>query len=191
MITANLRFVFNIASKYKGNSVPIADLISEGNLGLIKAIHKFDPKRNVKFISYAVWWVRNSIQEFIKKRQSSIMFEKNEDSLINPSNENKLKDIEDDYSTMGEFIESNEEDEGTRELHMAQKETIEMLLSKLSKRERLIIEKYYGINGPEKNLEEIGNELGLTKERIRQIKFSGINKLRSEILLLDISDLFS
>ena len=82
ILTSNLRFVFNIASRYKGQGAAISDLISEGNLGLVKAIQKFNPERDVKFISYAVWWVRNSMQEFIKKRQACLNIEKDEDFFI-------------------------------------------------------------------------------------------------------------
>lgn len=188
ILTANLRFVFNIASRYKGNGTAISDLISEGNLGLIKAIQKFDPDKDVKFISYAVWWVRNSMQEFIKKRQACLNIEKEEDSLNSPVDMYYLKDSEDDYIIKKETVLSNEEDEERNELHKNQKKIVDKLLGNLSERERFIIEQYYGINGEEKNLEEIGNMLGITKERVRQIKFSSLTKLRSDILLIEGAD---
>jgi len=186
ILTSNLRFVFNIASRYKGNGAAISDLISEGNLGLIKAIQKFDPEKDVKFISYAVWWVRNSMQEFIKKRQMTLSIEKEEDSLDKPAKESVFqKDIEDDFVTKKETMLSDEEDEEKRELHKNQKKIVDKLLSNLSGREKFIVEQYYGINGKEKNLEEIGNELGITKERVRQIKSSSLAKLRTDILLME------
>lgn len=189
ILTANLRFVFNIASRYKGNGAAISDLISEGNLGLVKAIQKFNPDKDVKFISYAVWWVRNAMQEFIKKRQMTLSIEKEEDSLNTVINDRTMKDSEDDYVTKKEVVLSNEEDEEKRELQKNQKRIIDKILSVLSERERYIIEEYYGISGKkEKNLEEIGNELGITKERVRQIKMVGLNKLRSEILLIEGAD---
>ena len=188
ILTANLRFVFNIASRYKGNGTAISDLISEGNLGLIKAIQKFDPDKDVKFISYAVWWVRNSMQEFIKKRQACLNIEKEEDSLNSPVDTYYLKDSEDDYIIKKETVLSNEEDEERNELHKNQKKIVDKLLGNLSERERFIIEQYYGINGEEKNLEEIGNMLGITKERVRQIKACSLTKLRSDILLIEGAD---
>lgn len=188
ILTANLRFVFNVASRYKGNGAAISDLISEGNLGLIKAIQKFDPDKDVKFISYAVWWVRNSMQEFIKKRQACLNIEKEEDSLNMPVDTYYLKDSEDDYITKKETVFSNEEDEKRKELHNNQKKIVDKLLANLSERERFIIEQYYGINGKEKNLEEIGNILGITKERVRQIKACSLTKLRSDILLIEGAD---
>jgi len=189
ILTANLRFVFNIASRYKGKGAVISDLISEGNMGLVKAIQKFNPERDVKFISYAVWWIRNSIQEFIKKRQMCLNIEKEEDTLNKPvSNNSFTYDVEDEYVIKKETVLSNEEDEEKRELHKNQRKIVNKLLSDLNEREKFIIEEYYGLNGKEKNLEEIGNILGLTKERIRQIKFESLKKLRSNILLMEGAD---
>ena len=188
ILTSNLRFVFNIAGRYKGNGTAISDLISEGNLGLIKAIQKFDPDKDVKFISYAVWWVRNAMQEFIKKRQAYLAVEKEEDSLNSAVTEHRLTDEDDEYIIRADVVLSNEEDEETRELHENQKRIVDKLLTCLSDRERYIVERYYGICGKEKNLEEIGKEIGITKERVRQIKISAINKLRSNMLLLGVSE---
>lgn len=189
ILESNLRFVFNIASRYKGNGAPISDLISEGNLGLVKAIQKFDIDKNVKFISYAVWWVRSSMQEFIKRRQCSLNIEKDEDSLNGLVSSNGIKDEEDEDVYKMEVVLSDEEDEEKRELQKNQRKIVDKLLSKLSERERYIVEEYYGINGKEKNLEEIGKVLGLTKERIRQIKNHAFSKLRSDILLMEGADL--
>jgi RNA polymerase primary sigma factor len=188
ILTSNLRFVFNIASRYKGQGAAISDLISEGNLGLVKAIQKFNPEKDVKFISYAVWWVRNSMQEFIKKRQVCLNIEKDEDTLNIPLTSNKIPDTEDEWVERKDAVLSDEEDEAKRELHKNQRKIVNELLGILEGREKYIVEQYYGIGCKEKNLEEIGKELGITKERVRQIKKQGLNKLRSEILLLDVSE---
>ena len=188
ILTSNLRFVFNIASRYKGQGAAISDLISEGNLGLVKAIQKFNPERDVKFISYAVWWVRNSMQEFIKKRQACLNFEKDEDTLNIPLTSNKIPDTEDEWVERKDAVLSDEEDEAKRELHKNQRKIVNELLGILEGREKYIVEQYYGIGCKEKNLEEIGRELGITKERVRQIKLSCLNKLRSNILLMEGAD---
>jgi RNA polymerase primary sigma factor len=188
ILTSNLRFVFNIASRYKGQGAAISDLISEGNLGLVKAIQKFNPERDVKFISYAVWWVRNSMQEFIKKRQACLNFEKDEDTLNIPLTSNKIPDSEDEWVERRDAMLSDEEDEAKRELHKNQRKIVNELLGILEGREKYIVEQYYGIGCKEKNLEEIGRELGITKERVRQIKLSCLNKLRSNILLMEGAD---
>jgi len=188
ILTSNLRFVFNIASRYKGQGAAISDLISEGNLGLVKAIQKFNPERDVKFISYAVWWVRNSMQEFIKKRQACLNIEKDEDTLNIPLTSNKIPDSEDEWVERRDAMLSDEEDEAKRELHKNQRKIVNELLGILEGREKYIVEQYYGIGCKEKNLEEIGKELGITKERVRQIKLSCLNKLRSNILLMEGAD---
>ena len=189
ILTSNLRFVFNIASRYKGNGAAISDLISEGNLGLVKAIQKFDTSKDVKFISYAVWWIRNAMQEFIKKRQASLNIEKEEEVLNKPLFSKGIPDSEDEWIEKRDVVLSDEEDEEKRELHKNQRKVIDTLMSKLCGREKAIIEKYYGIYGNKsKNLEELGKELGITKERVRQIKEQGLKKLRSEILLIEGAD---
>ena len=189
ILTANLRFVFNMASRYKGNGAAISDLISEGNLGLIKAMQKFDVNKDVKFISYAVWWVRNAMQEFIKKRQISSNIEKEEETLNSPIVSNGISDPEDDWVVRKDVVLSDEEEENERELHKKQRKIIDKLMSKLEGRERYIVERYYGVDGKKsKNLEEIGKELGITKERVRQLKMKCLNKLRSEILLIEGAD---
>ncbi len=189
ILTANLRFVFNIASRYKGNGAAISDLISEGNLGLIKAMQKFDLSKDVKFISYAVWWVRNAMQEFIKKRQASLNIEKEDKTLSTPLVSNGIPDSEDEWVERREVMLSNEEDEAKQELHKNQRRIIDALMSKLQGREKKIVIEYYGIDGKKsKNLEELGKELGITKERVRQIKQVALNKLRSEILLIEGAD---
>lgn len=189
ILTSNLRFVFNIASRYKGNGAAISDLISEGNLGLVKAIQKFDTSKDVKFISYAVWWIRNAMQEFIKKRQANLNIEKEEEILNKPLFSKGIPDSEDEWIERRDVVLSDEEDEEKRELHKNQRKVIDTLMSKLCGREKVIIEKYYGIYGSKsKNLEELGKELGITKERVRQIKEQGLKKLRSEILLIEGAD---
>ena len=188
ILESNLRFVFNVANRYKGKGATISDLISEGNVGLIKAIQKFDINKNVKFISYAVWWVRSSMQEFIKKRQYSLKIEKDEESLSSLVTSNGIKDDEDEDVYRVETVMSNEEDEEKSELQKNQRKIVDELLEKLEGRERYIIEQYYGINGKEKNLEEIGKILGITRERVRQIKKNGLTKLRSNILLIEGAD---
>lgn len=172
ILESNLRFVFNIAKRYKGMGVPLLDLISEGNLGLMKAIERFDPNKNNKFITYAIWWVKESIKQFIKDNTS-------ECTVDCVTYENKVENNPDNQITDEASSDKEHKDE-----------VISKLLSKLNDREKRIIEKYYGLNGEdEKNLEEIGKELGLTKERVRKIKWSALQKMRSEILIIEGADL--
>ena len=179
LITANLRFVFDVAKNYKGYGASLDDLISEGNMGLMKAIDKFDESKDVKFISYAVWWIRQSIQDFIKKKNIRDSIEKLEYESIRSNN--------DAYDILPKYdIEDSES------FKLKQKKIIEKLLVKLDKRARFIIMSYYGLNDKEMTLEEIGKILKISKERVRKIKEKNLRILKSEILMThEIGDLLN
>ena len=185
LLEANLKFVFDVAKRYSGRGVPMGDLISEGNLGLIKAIEKFDESNDVKFISYAVWGIRHSMLDAIQKRKltESVEIESG------VSNDNvfaaKLADDEDDE--VDGYNPSPFDDEGdTRDKMNKQNALINKMFSSLNQREMKVINHYFGIDGNKKmNLIEIGEELGITSERVRQIKGSAIKKMRSNALLFD------
>lgn len=184
LLTANLKFVFNVAKNYKGCGVSIEDLISEGNMGLIKAIDKFDVNRDVKFISYAVWWIRQSIQEFLKKKQAKDSFEllddDNKKSKIVNSFDDEIND-EDEFDSRMVLID----DTFSNQLDGKQKTIINNLLSKLDERAQFIIKSYYGFDSDCMTLEEIGKKLNLSRERVRKIKEKNLRILRSELLLMD------
>lgn len=191
ILEANLRFVFDIAKHYTGRGVPISELISDGNMGLLRAIEKFDESNDVKFISYAVWWIRQAMLESIKKR-NAINFVEIEPNTDNDSSMDKkfIEDDEDDASFNEDF--SNENDEKSKEVTDNQRNIITSLIGTLSDRERDIVENYYGINDKkELTLTDIGKKYNLSSERVRQIKLNAIRKLRSKILLYDdLEDLF-
>lgn len=191
ILEANLRFVFDIAKHYTGRGVPISELISDGNIGLLRAIEKFDESKDVKFISYAVWWIRQAMLESIKRR-NAINFVEIEPNTDNDSSMDKklIEDDEDDVSFNNDF--SNENDEKSIEVSDNQRNIITSLIGTLSDRERDIVENYYGINDKkELTLTDIGKKYNLSSERVRQIKLNAIRKLRSKILLYDdLEDLF-
>lgn len=191
ILEANLRFVFDIAKHYTGRGVPISELISDGNMGLLRAIDKFDESKNVKFISYAVWWIRQAMLESIRKK-NAINFVEIEPNTDNDSYIDKrlIEDDEDDTSFNKEL--SNENDEKSKEISENQRNIITNIIGTLSDRERDIIENYYGLNSSkELTLSEIGKKYNLSSERVRQIKLNAIRKLRSKILLYDdLEDLF-
>lgn len=189
ILESNLRLVFDIAKRYRGRGVALPDLISEGNMGLIKAMEKFKPNMNVRFMSYAVWWVRNSMSECIKNKITISSIEKGEDDLNNAVMENFQYDEEDEHLTKRETLRQPEDENDDETVMMSKKKVIDELLSKLDEREKYIVIHYYGIDGEtEMNLEEIGNNLNITKERVRQIKMKAFEKLRSDILLLESAD---
>ena len=186
IITANLRFVFDIAKKYRGRGVDIADLISEGNKGVIKAIEKFDLSKDVKFFTYAVWWVRQHMIASIEEKTMESMYEVNFDDEFTQDYqdiENVALSSDDDESYMEndledcdcKNIEGYEEDE---QKHFV----VQKLLARLDERERIVIMKYFGIENDDDghNLDEISNELNISTERVRQIKVNAINILRTE-----------
>ena len=191
ILEANLRFVFDIAKHYTGRGVPISELISDGNIGLLRAIEKFDESKDVKFISYAVWWIRQAMLES-SKRRNAINFVEIEPNTDNDSSMDKklIEDDEDDVSFNNDF--SNENDEKSIEVSENQRNIITSLIGTLSDRERDIVENYYGINDKkELTLTDIGKKYNLSSERVRQIKLNAIRKLRSKILLYDdLEDLF-
>jgi RNA polymerase primary sigma factor len=193
LLEANLKFVFDIAKRYTGRGISIGELISEGNMGLIKAVDKFDESQDVKFISYAVWWIRHSMLDAIRKSKLIKFVELDNENGNNQSLEKKVTDEEDESVSSGELMFSNEHDERKRETNDEQRRIISSLLTILSPREKFVIENYYGINNKnELTLSEIGIELKLSSERVRQVKKQALKKLRSKMMLYDnIGDIFN
>jgi RNA polymerase primary sigma factor len=210
LVTANLRFVISIAKEYQGQGVPLVDLINEGNYGLIKAANKFDHTKGFRFISYAVWWVKQSILYCLSEHSRTVRLPinitnqlskiKKEISQFEQENHRLPTDLDMDLSvllhpTCGSLNEKINEDgdeildlipdysfdspDKSDETDGMLKQEMDNTLSVLSDRERKIINMYFGIDGNPMTLEQIGDEFGLTKERIRQIKEKSLRKLRS------------
>lgn len=172
ILTSNLRFVFDVARKYRGSGVPMADLISEGNIGLTKAIGKFDETKGVKFISYAVWWIKQSILDCIKKTRNTSESETRESDF-----DDEVGDI--NLESFG-YVEDDDDEEMTLDKKC---EKVEELLSTLTERERDIVEMYFGIgDNKECNLGDISLKYGLSKERVRQIKKNALKKMRVKMM---------
>ena len=187
LLEANLKFVFDIAKHYTGRGLSISELISEGNMGLLRAVDKFDEEKDVKFISYAVWWIKQGMLEAIRKKRLITLVEidptESNDSIF----ERKIADDEDE--TMGGISDvgfSDEAEERKKELGANQREVIGKLLNSLNTREKEIIEHYYGLsNKRELTLNEIGKKYNLSSERVRQVKLTAIRKLRSSMMMYD------
>jgi RNA polymerase primary sigma factor len=208
LITGNLRFVISIAKSYQGLGLDLMDLISEGNLGLIKASEEFDPSRGLKFISYAVWWVRQSILSSLNEDSRTIRIPSNiiqEMQKDNKQLETDFKDINnlceskisysvpncicldnqinEDGDTLIDIIPNKNADNPEEFLNSNSDEIkmkVHYMLSVLDEREKTIIERYFGLTGIESNLDELGEEFGCTKERVRQLRDKAIKKLRNE-----------
>lgn len=190
IISANLRFVFDIAKKYRNHGVDISDLISAGNRGMFKAIEKFDMSKDVKFFSYAVWWIRQHMMKEIEIQKEKDKSESSFDDVFpndasygdniyyNEDNEDYC--VNDVSDTDSDFLEQDEE---SQQKHFV----VEQLLARLDDRERVVITKYFGIddNSDGHNLEEISKDLNLSTERIRQIKLKAINTMRAEVFEIE------
>lgn len=207
VVKGNLRFVISVAKTYQNQGLDVSDLISEGNIGLIKAIERYDITSGFKFISYAVWWIKqqilyalneyartirvpsNVIQEVqkakkeIAKDEDKYLIEHADAPIIGiPSTIDLFREINEDGDTLLEII-INPNSEAPDEMANSGedlKHRINYMMSFLDERERIIIDGYFGLMGAEKNLEDLGEEFGCTKERIRQLKDKAIKKLRNE-----------
>ena len=221
LVRSNLRFVVSVAKKYQNQGVALSDLINEGNVGLIRAAHKFDETKGIKFISYAVWWIRQAILQAlaeqsrivrvplnragalhrIGKRSAALRQELGReptveelademdlsrdevrrtlslsqthlslDAPLTPGEDNRLLDYLPDQFSPGPDDET---------FDRALLDTVEEALGTLKEREAKILRLYFGLDGQEPmTLEEIGSLMGITRERVRQIKEKALVRLR-------------
>ena len=216
LVEANLRFVISVAKQYAGRGLTLEDLVSEGNIGLIRAAKKFDDTKGIKFISYAVWWIRQSIIQSLADNSRMIRLPVNQIATLNKikTAQNELecqlgrvattqelseylqidldkvelsltssKQTQSLDMTIGEDeltpLDTITSDSDTENLTNISDDKIQVLslMSKLNPRERLVIESLFGLKGSERTLSEIATELGLSQERVRQIKKSALAKM--------------
>ena len=221
LVNANLRFVVSVAKQYQHQGLSLTDLIDEGNIGLVRAAEKFDETRGFKFISYAVWWIRQSILQAIAEQSRIVRLPLNQvgalskiqnqiakfeqenqrrpsvgelssltnieeekiDQTIKADNHHMSIDApfsEDDDNPLADVMSSGEDTRTDKQVDFESMslELNNVLKSVLKDREITIIRECFGIGCPEKGLEEIGDQLGLTRERVRQIREKSIAKLR-------------
>lgn len=223
LVKANLRFVVSVAKQYQHNGLTLNDLINEGNVGLVKAAQKFDETKGFKFISYAVWWIRQSIMQALAEQSRLVRLPLNKVGSLSKINkafselEQKFEreptaeelaeclelGVEEIKNTMSvstrhvsvdapfddgenssllDVLENREVEKTDEKLNytFSLKVETERTLATLTERERDVIKLFFGIGVPyAMTLEDIGEEFGLTRERVRQIKDNAINKLRS------------
>ena len=206
LINRNLRFVISVAKQYQISGVHLEDLINEGNLGMLKAATRFDHTRGFRFISYAVWWVRQSIIQSLNDNSRTIRLPSNvvtkmsqiKRELEKFEGENLTEEkeflsalpkcsslnrvINEDGGELSDLIEDtyNNPSEGFYDVDSRLKGEIIKVLDLLSDRERNIVRLYFGIDSEYESmtLEAIGDMYGITKERVRQIKEKAIRKIR-------------
>jgi RNA polymerase primary sigma factor len=206
LLEGNLRFVITVSKQYQNQGLELPDLIAEGNLGLMKAIENFDWSKRLRFISYAVWWVRQSILQSLNENARTIRLpvnvvqelhrakkdlerngvelpEKFDNlpytiNLDNPLNEDGDTLLDVLNNPNAELADAGLSNEDTL------KDKLLSMLDVLDGREKLIIQDYFGLSGSTRTLEDIGNDFDLTKERVRQIKEKALRKLRNETAIL-------
>jgi RNA polymerase primary sigma factor len=226
LVTANLRFVIAFVKRYQGHGLELGDLVAIGNEGLLRAVRKFDPERGVKFISYAVWWVRQAVLKALAEQTRSVRFPLNQNTAVvrfakaqgllaqeigrTPTDQElalalqmSLEDVRDARrlfvsevsldapvengdarpATLGERIPLGEDGEIESSTDDSlRRDFIDRLFRRyLTPRERRILSLYYGLDPQEeaRTLEEIGIALGVTRERIRQLRERAFAKLRA------------
>jgi len=221
LINANLRFVVSVAKQYQNQGLPLSDLINEGNLGLIKAAKKFDETKGFKFISYAVWWIRQSILQALGDHARIVRLPLNRIGALNkiakayneleqtyertPNVEELSKELEMDVNEVSYALEiagrhismdaafsddndnslldviqnDNQPEPDSTLMKESLKNEIDLALSTLTEREAIVIRYYFGLDTEYSlTLEELGEKLNLTRERVRQIKEKAVRRLR-------------
>lgn len=221
LVAANLRFVVSVAKQYQHQGLSLTDLIDEGNIGLVKAAEKFDETRGFKFISYAVWWIRQSILQAIAEQSRIVRLPLNQVGAMSQINKvtaefvqkngrrpsihelSEMTGIEelkirqsqnadghhmsidapfsdDDTNSMSDMLASGDDSRTDKQVdYESMASDLDDVLRKvLKERELKIVKQCFGIGCHEKGLEEIGAEMGLTRERVRQIREKSIEKIR-------------
>ena len=222
LVRANLRFVVSVAKRYINQGLMLSDLINEGNLGLLKAARRFDEKRGYRFISYAVWWIRQSIMQALLDKSRTIRLPQNQTALLikigrtrsllqnegipSPGPDQIAERLDLDVADVVHALRSDRtemalEDEGMSGgerplsevledtnsappdfdvLQRGLREDVRKCLAVLTAREAQIIIQYFGLSYEDaQTLQVIGERMGLTRERIRQIKEKALVKIRN------------
>ena len=223
MVRRNLKYVVSVANKYRGLGISLQDLIEEGNIGLIQAAKRFDVSRNVKFITYAVWWIKQAIMHSLAEQSGTVKLPVKQAGKVNKINrrsqemrqdlereptqseiakslgygDEEINSIMRAYRTHLSLDSPLKDDENTPYLDLLENQDfipyddqlmqeslnnkVDQLLEDLSEREAKILKMRFGFFGDVKTLEEIGKDIGLSRERVRQIEKRAKLKLKTKL----------
>ena len=226
LVNANLRFVIDVAKNYQNRGLSLSDLISAGNVGLLTAAERFDGTKGYKFISYAVWWIKQSVLQSIAEHARTVRLPLNKLSLLKdiskasrklgqgregePAIEEIARELDmpeqemldtmmsarsvrsldesfeedDERSLLNILSDENQATPDSHVLETSARAQLEEVLENLDERELRIIRLYFGLDGSESlTLEQIGGLMGLTRERVRQLKEQALGKLRHPLAI--------
>jgi RNA polymerase primary sigma factor len=232
MIKANLRLVVKIAREYEGIGLPLMDLIGEGNIGLMKAVERFDPSYGAKLSTYSVWWIKQSIRRALANQSKTIRLPMHmvwniskmhqagrnlQQTLGREATDEEIADKlgiktsrvtqmrvasirpasldarmgDEDAGTLADVVEDENADAPQRRLEEeGMKSRLRELVKSLTPREAAIISARFGLDGKgKKTLEEVGQDFGVTRERVRQIESKALTKLRAKLQRLENADI--
>ncbi len=230
LVRHNLRYVVSVANRYKGSGLPLLDVINEGNIGLIQAARRFDPERGVKFITYAVWWIRQAIMHALADQSSTVRLPVKQAGILykiaenfnklqkklsrEPTNDElaealslPIEEMEallrvyrthlsldapvgeyEDTSYLDLLEETSMPSVEEQVLHRALASEVNSLLESLPPRERKVLRMRFGMDGKPQTLEEVGKQMNLSRERIRQIEKKAKGRLKARARLKAVRD---
>jgi len=193
LIQANLRFVILVAKRYRNGGVPLEDLVNEGNIGLIHAAERFDPDRGVRFVSYAVWWIRQAILKAIREDGRLIRLPRSRAEELSQERATLMQAAQttlsldspvtgmEDSGSLGACLEDRSVPKPEEVLvGVSLQEHMDSALAGLSEREASILRGRFGLAGSKRiTLREVGRKHGVSKERVRQIEKKALRKIRA------------